>query len=83
MSIISTSDMVLRNTSKQTFSSSGASSYTITSLTYTKMGKRTQFNINYQVSGVQSYYASVYKPNIIESSVSIRGQGISSADGFF
>ena len=82
-SLITIDDMVLKNVSEQKFKASGCNEYTITTKTSTRMYKRTQFSISYQISGIQAYYAAQYKPGITQASKSIKCQGLSTKDAFF
>jgi hypothetical protein len=43
---------------------------------YVRMYKITQFSLNINVGGIQSYFASKYRPNIFNVPITIKANGI-------
>lgn len=66
----------LKNKVYQTYKASNNNSYKTKTLSYIKMYKRTQFSMNISIQGVQPYLGSRFKPNILNTTVTIKANGI-------
>jgi hypothetical protein len=64
--------------SKSVQVSRASNSHPVTTHTYafTRMYKITQFNLNITVGGIQSYFASKFRPNIFNVPITIKASGI-------
>jgi len=61
-------------------STEGSLPYTMHSYQYTRMYKRTQFNMNVGVQQVQNYFSSKFRPNILTVPITIQASGIITQD---
>lgn len=66
----------LKNKSEQLAYGSNSNPMTITTYSYVKMYKITQFSINVGIGSIQSYFASKYRPNIFSVPITVKATGI-------
>ncbi len=66
----------LKNKTVQKYNASNSNSFITKSLSYVRMYKRTQFSMNIGVGGVQSYLASRFRPNILNTTITLKASGI-------
>lgn len=81
MSYFQVPNFTLKSISEITsnFGGNAGGGYIVSVESYSAMYIRTQFNITMHLNGVEQYYATKYKPELVSVTASVQGQGILSS----